>query len=194
MREAGALDVGGVGEKGEDTFVAVAGEGVEVEGRATDGRLVDLEIAGVNDDAEGGAHGERDAIDGAVGYGNEFDFEGADFDKAASGNDFAERGGLEQAGFIEPFFYEREGETRSVHGDVEIAKDVSERADVIFMAVGEDDGADVGAVLFEVGDIGDDEVDAEELGFREHHAGVDDNNVVAEPQGHHVHAEFAEAA
>src|SRR5260221_681681 len=82
--ETGALDVGGVGEKGKDTFMAVAGEGVEVEGSATDRSLVDLEVAGVNNDAEGSAHSEGDAIDGAVSHGNEFDFVGADFDEAAA--------------------------------------------------------------------------------------------------------------
>ena len=156
--------------------------------------MVDLEIAGVNDDAERRADRERDAIDGAMGNGDEFNFEGSDFDEAAARSDFAERGGLEQPGFIEAFFYEREGEARALHGNVEVAKDVGKRADVVFMAVGEDDGADVGAVLFQIGDIGNDEVDAEKLGFREHHARVDDENVVAEPQGHHVHAKFAEAA
>src|SRR5439155_4309993 len=31
-------------------------------------------------------------------------------------------------------------------------------------------------------------------GFREHHAGIDDDDVVAVAQRHHVHAEFAETA
>src|SRR6266478_8263992 len=176
--EAGALDVGGVGEKREDAFVAVTGEGVEIKGGA----------------ADGSTDGERDAIDGAVGYRNEFDFEGADFDEAAAGDDLAEGGGLEEAGFIETLFYEREGEAGAVHGDIKVAEDVGERADVIFVAVSEHDGADMGAILFQIGDVGDDEVDAEEFGLGEHHAGVDDDDVVTKPQGHHVHAKFAEAA
>ena len=48
------------------------------------------------------------------------------------------------------------------------------------------------AILFEIGDVGDDEVDAEKLGFGEHHSGVDDDNGVADAKRHHVHAEFAE--
>src|ERR1700676_1486310 len=55
--EAGALDVGRIAEKGEDAFVTVAGEGVEIERGAVDGSLVDFEIAGVNDDAERRANG-----------------------------------------------------------------------------------------------------------------------------------------
>ena len=50
------------------------------------------------------------------------------------------------------------------------------------------------AILLQIGDVGNDQVDAEQFGFGEHHAGVDDDDVVAEAQRHHVHAEFAETA
>src|ERR1700676_27183 len=145
--EAGALDVGGIAEKGEDAFGAVASESVEIEGGAVNGSLVDLEIAGVNNDAERSADGEGDAVDGAVCDGDELDFVGADFDEAPGG-DFAEGGGGEEAGFFEALFYQGESEARAVNGDVEVAKNVGERADVIFVAVSEDNGADVLAILF----------------------------------------------
>src|SRR5580704_4764718 len=62
------------------------------------------------------------------------------------------------------------------------------------MSVSQDDGFYEGAVLLEVSDVGNDEVHAEEFGFGEHHSGVDDDDVVTEPQRHHVHSKFAEAA
>src|SRR5580692_3598091 len=133
--EAGALDVGGVAEKGQDAFGAVAGEGVEVEGGAVDRSLVDLEVASVNDDAERSADGEGDAVDGAVRDVDELDFVGADFDEAA-GKNFAERGGGKESGFVEAFFDQGECEARAVNGDVQVAENVGERADVIFVTVG----------------------------------------------------------
>jgi hypothetical protein len=60
--------------------------------------------------------------------------------------------------------------------------------------MGEDDGADVLLVLDEVGDVGDDDVDAEELGLGEHEAGIDDDDVVFIAEGEAVHAELAESA
>ena len=63
---------------------------------------------------------------------------------------------------------------------------------MIFVAVGEDDRFDLVAILFEVGDVGDDEVDAEEFGLGEHHAGVNNDDGFADANRHHVHAEFAE--
>ncbi len=101
--EAGTLDIGGVGEEGEDAVVAIAGEGVEVEGSAPDWSLVNLEVAGVNNHSEGSAHGERDAIDRAVRNGNEFDFEGTNFDEASAWDDFTECRGLEESGFVKAF-------------------------------------------------------------------------------------------
>jgi hypothetical protein len=190
-REAGALDVGGVGEEREDAFVAVAREGVKIESGAVDGGLIDLEVAGVDDDAERCANGEGDAVDGAVGYGDKLDFERSDFDEAAR-CDFTKRGGIEQAGFFEALFDEREREAGAVDGDVDVTKDVRQRADVIFVAVRENDRFDEMAILFEIGDVWNDEVDAEEFGFGEHHSGVDDNDGVADANRHHVHAEFAE--
>ena len=65
---------------------------------------------------------------------------------------------------------------------------------MVFVPVGEDDAADVLAVFDQVGDVGDDDIDAEQLGFREHEAGIDDDDVVAPANGHAVHAELAETA
>ena len=46
----------------------------------------------------------------------------------------------------------------------------------------------------QIGDVGDDDVDAEQFGFGEHQAGVDDDDVVAPANGHAVHSELAQAA
>jgi len=63
---------------------------------------------------------------------------------------------------------------------------------VIFVTVCEDDRFDLVAILLEIGDVGDDEIDAEEFGFGEHHAGVNNDDGFADANGHHVHTEFAE--
>src|SRR5439155_26853691 len=99
-------------------------------------------IAGVNDDANRSANGERNAIDSAVGYRDHFDFKWTDFDAAAS-DDFAESGGIEEAGFGDALFDQRQGKTGAVDGNVQIAKNVWKRAEVIFVAVGEHDGVNV---------------------------------------------------
>ena len=166
---------------------------MEIEGGAVDGGLIDLEVTSVNDDADRCADGEGDAVDGAVRDRDEFDFVRADLDQAA-GKNFAESGGIEEAGFFEALFDEGERKARAINRNIQIAENVGEGADMIFVAVGQDNGTDVLAILLEVGDVGDDEVDAEELGFGEHHAGIDDEDIVTETKDHHVHSKFAETA
>jgi hypothetical protein len=155
--------------------------------------LIDLEIAGVDDDTERSANSESYAVDGAVSDGDEFDFERANLDQAA-GKNFAKGGGFEEAGLFEALLHQSQRKACAIDWNVQVTKDVRKSADVILVAVSEDDGANVLAILLEVGDVGNDEVNAEKLRFWEHHAGVDDDDVVPEAQGHHVHAKFAETA
>jgi len=61
------------------------------------------------------------------------------------------------------------------------------------VAMGEDDGADLLTVLGEIADIGDDDVDAQELFFGEHQAGIDDDDVILPSEGHAVHPELTKA-
>src|ERR1035438_1220174 len=50
----------------------------------------------------------------------------------------------------------------------------------------------MGAILDQVRDIGDHNVHAQQLGFRKHESGIDDDDVVTPANRHAIHAEFAE--
>ncbi len=191
--EAGAVDVGGVLEEAEDVLLAEVGEGLEVEGMAVGGGEIDLEVAGVEDDADGGVDGEGDAVDERMRDADGQDREDAEVE-AAAGKDLDELGVVEEAMLFELALDVGQGELGAVDRDVELGEDPREAADVVLVAVGEDDAADFAAVFDEVADVGDDDVDAEELFFGEHEAGVDDEDVVAEVKGETVHAELAESA
>jgi hypothetical protein len=67
---------------------------------------------------------------------------------------------------------------------------VRQRADVILVGMGDEERTDVGAALLEVGDVGDDEVDAKHLLVGEHQAAVDDDDVVAVLEDVHVLADL----
>ncbi len=62
------------------------------------------------------------------------------------------------------------------------------------MAVRQQDGAQVLPVLLKVGDVRNDDVHAEQFGFGEHHARIDQDHVVARAEDEHVHAELAQSA
>ena len=65
---------------------------------------------------------------------------------------------------------------------------------MIFVAMGQDDGADMLAVFDEVGDIGDNNIDAQQFGLGKHETGIDDDNVVCPAKCQAVHSEFAQSA
>jgi hypothetical protein len=50
-RVTGALDVGGIAEQRKDSFIPVASERMNIEAGAFDRRVINLEVAGVDDDA-----------------------------------------------------------------------------------------------------------------------------------------------
>ena len=64
---------------------------------------------------------------------------------------------------------------------------------MVFVAVRQDNSPDLRAVFGEVADVGDNDVDAEQLFFGKHQAGVDDDNVILPAEGHAVHAELTKA-
>src|SRR5215469_15404546 len=91
-------------------------------------------------------------------------------------------------------FHVGEGELGGVDGDFKFAEEPGQSADVVLMAVSEDNGADVLFVFDEIRNVGNNDVNAEQFRFREHEAGVNHNNVVFPANREAVHAELAEAA
>ena len=67
------IDVRAVGEERQDALAAELREPMEVEMLAVERRLIDLEVAGVHDDADRRVDRERHAVRHAVRHANEFD-------------------------------------------------------------------------------------------------------------------------
>ena len=72
--------------------------------------------------------------------------------------------------------------------------EVGERADVVFMAVRQDDAAHLLQAFHDVAGVGDDDVDAVHLARGKHEAGIDDQQILVRFQHEHVLANFAQAA
>src|ERR1039457_3538273 len=191
-RVAGAIDVGGVLQQAEDALLAKLGKGVPVEGLGVGRREVDLEVAGVDDHADRSVNGERHAVHQRVGDANGHDGERPE-GEAATGKNLDQFRVLEQAVLFQLAFHKSEGELGAVDRDIELGEDPGEAADVVLVAVGEYDGADFIAVLSEIADIGDHNVDAKQLFFGKHQAGIDDDNVILPPEGQTVHTELPQA-
>ena len=76
----------------------------------------------------------------------------------------------------------------------EVRQDVGQAADVVLVGMGDQEGPDLLAVLAQVGDVRDDEVDPEHLLVGEHESTVDDDDVVAVLEDVHVLADLPHAS
>ncbi len=166
---------------------------MQVERLSVHRRGIDLEVTRVNDDADRSAYRERHAVYGAVRHVQVLDREWA-YDCGVASRDFVQLRGFEQAVLFQFFLDDGESELRSVNRDIQIRENVRNRADVVFMRVREHDGLHHAFVLLQVGGVGNYDVHAKQFLLWEHQARVDDDNFVAEAQGHHIHAEFAQSA
>jgi hypothetical protein len=105
-----------------------------------------------------------------------------------------ELGGIEQCVLFQLLAHQRQREFGAVNRRVQIAENVGDGANVIFVRVRQDDAAHHVLVLLQVRDIGNHDIHAKQLLLGKHQSRVDDENVIAISQDHHVHAEFAEPA
>ena len=96
--------------------------------------------------------------------------------------------------FLETSLENAERQTRAVdrHGD--LLHHIRECPDVILMSVRQDDRLHHVLVFDQIGDVRNNEVDAEHVLLREHEPGVDDDDLVVHADGGHVLSDFAKSA
>ena len=94
----------------------------------------------MDDHAQRRAHRQRHAIDRAVRDVDELDLERPDL-HVSPGNHFAQVRLVQQAVFFQALAHQRQRELRAVNRHVQVAQNIGQRADVIFVAVRQHDGA-----------------------------------------------------
>ena len=125
--EAAAIDVGAVGEQRQHAARAELGEAVQVEMLAVDRRLVDLEVARMDQRPDRRVDRQRHAVGHAVRHADEFDLERTDRHALARPHRHEPVRAVEA---VLPQFGldERERQRRGVHGTVDVAAARAERA------------------------------------------------------------------
>ena len=167
-----AQHVGRVADQRQDAFVAERLQAGFVGRRADDGRRIDLPVAGMHDEAGRRADRQRRAFRNRVGDGHELDVEWADRDPRAGPDDLDRD--LGRAGLAEPAHFGEPGrERRGVHLRAEARPQLRQRADVVFVGMGDDDADEVLLHLLDEADIRHDEVDAGQVVAGERDAEID---------------------
>src|SRR5260370_16178778 len=154
---------------------------------------VNFEVAGVNDDSKRRVDSQRHAIHQAVRHLNGIDGKRSDGETFAAFNN-VQFGVFKQRVLFQPVFHVGQCELGAINRHVQFGEDPRQSSNVFLMAVGQDDRPDLVAVFYEVGDVGDNNIHAQQFGFREHQAGVNDDDVIFPAHGHAVHPELAQAA
>ena len=85
-----------------------------------------------------------------------------------------------------------ERELSPVDRNIQFREDPWQAADVVLVPVRQNDAAHLVAVLCQVADVRDDDVDPQQFVFRKHQAGVDDEDVILPAESHAVHPELAQ--
>ena len=105
-----------------------------------------------------------------------------------------ELGAVEQAGLLDAVAGQAEGERRAVDRERQLAQQERQAADVVLVAVGGDAAVDAVGVLAQVGEVGQDEVDAEHVEVGEHQPAVEQHDLAVDLDAGAVAADLAETA
>ena len=193
-----ALGVGGVAEQEEHALVAKPAKLGQVGGVAVDRVLLDLEVTGVDHSADRGVDGQPDCVGDAVSDRDCLDPERADLEAVADPH-LAQIGLPKHPMLPQSVLGQAKCERGAVDGRRGTALEKAfgkkgKGADVVLVAVGEDECENLSALGQQVGDVRDHEVDTRHVVVGEHEPGVDDQDLALPLQRPHVQADLAEAA
>ena len=137
-REAGPLAVGAVAEQRQYALLSQSREPGVIRQIAIEGRLVQLEIAGVNDRSHRRRDRQPDAVGDAVRHAQDFHLDLPEIQRLP-GFDGMQLRLVQHSVFGEPPAGKSESQAGAVDRNREFSQQVGEGADVVFMAVRHDD-------------------------------------------------------
>ena len=191
--KARPLGVGGVAQQGQHALLAVFRNGHQVGGPGRQRGVVDLEVAGLDDHARRAVDGQGHRVRNGVVHMDGLDGKAAQLELVA-GMNLHQLGAAQQIVLFQLVLDQADGQLGGVDGQVHLLEQVGQRADVVLVAVGDDHALDLILVLHHIGEVRDDQVDAEHIAVRENQATVHDQHIaLAFIQGD-VLAHFAQTA
>src|SRR5947208_5106176 len=188
-----ALNVGAVLKQRKHAFFAVFGKSVKIKKPVVCGCGINFEVAGVNDHAEGRVDRQRNAIHQAVRHLNGMNSK-RPYLEALAWTNLAQVRAVEETVFIQLVLDIGERELRAPHRNIQLGENPWQGANMILVAMSQNNPADKLPVFGEIRNFGDNDVHAQKFGLGEHQARINDDNVVTPAHGHAVHAELAQPA
>ena len=190
----GIEDVGAVADEREDTLIAHLGQFLVRSRLANDGILVELPVAGMENTAMRGIDQQGIAFRDRVRERDIGHLERADLEAAVIVGNGVELHLAQHARLFQLPTDQFHRERRRIDGHTEVGREVRDRADMVFMRMGQHDGFElVDAFLDEI-EVRKYQVDTGILGSRERHAQIDHQPAALAAVQVDVHANFARPA
>ena len=192
--EGFARGICGVAHHEVDPFLTEAREGVEIGVNAVDGRLVELEVAGMQNVSAGRPEEQAQSAWNGVVYRESLELKASELHHLAR-LDLAELRVLDLVLF-ELALDKPKGQLSGVNGhlNVQIFKEIRQGAGMVFVAMGNHDAAQFMRVLEQIGVVGQDQIDAGMIVVGKHNARIIEDDVVAALENGHVLADSIKAA
>ena len=119
---------------------------MQVEQLAIGRRGVNLKVAGMNHDSEGSVDRQRHTIHQAMCDSYRMDKKWSDAEAFVSAN-LVELRGVEQVVLFQLAFHQGERELRAINRNIQLGEDPRESTNVIFVAMGKQNGANFVAIF-----------------------------------------------
>ncbi len=190
---AGLHRVGRIHQQRQHAAVAQLAKARQVGDLALDRGGVDLEVARHDDNAGGGVDRQGQRVWNRVVDVDELHGHTAHLDGVARLHHI-QLDAAEQPVLLELALDQPQREARGIDRGVDALEQKRQPADVILVAVGEHDSAQLFAVLLHIAEVGDDQIHAGHLLIREGQTAIDDEHIAAALDHGHIFADLMQAA
>ena len=187
----GTLCVCRFAQEHQDPLSAQLAEPHDVHHGAVDRCGVELEVAGVNQCSQRGMQGDCAGVGDGVVDVNELRVDCAELDMIAR-LDHPQIGLPGQGVLLQLVLDDPQRQRGSEDGGIDGAENVGNRADVILVSVRKQDPADAVLVCLQVGDIGNDQVNARHIVIGKAETAVNDDQIIVVFDDGHVFADLAQ--
>ena len=191
---ARTLGIGGIRHQRKNASVSKLTEASQINGAAVDGRIIDLEVARMDENARRGMDRHADRIrDGVVDL-DELDCHAAHADGLARLDGIFDQPCRCRLCSSSLCLMSPKRQAGAVDRRIDLFEQVCKTADVILVSVRDDDAAELILVALHIGEIRDNEIHAGHFRIRERQTAVEDEHIVCALEHGHILADLVESA
>lgn len=162
--------------RGQNAVLAVFGNGDKIRRAAGNRRVVDFKIARLDDGSRRACDGQGHRVGDGVVHVDGLHGETAQLELLVR-SDLHHFRAAHQPVFFQLVGDEPDGKARGINGQIDLFEQVGQAADVVFMAVRDNNALDAVLILDNIGEIRNDKVHPEHVAVREHDAAVHEDHI-----------------